>query len=353
MQGATTYFRPVTVTPLDHAAAAAQPILWDAGVLGDGPVCELGGWAGAGRHALLPLRADALRARACGVTVLEDGGTSVGPFAQCVVHLQKSRSATLQDVATAVTMLAADGELLVIGYNALGIRSFGKQLDRLLATDGKVRSNRRRGRVLAYARAELAVPGPPAGSRFEIESPIPMHLTAEPGVFSEGRLDPGSALLLQHLPQLPPPARVLDMGCGAGSLGLQALSLFAGSDALLLDADLRAVRSARQNAATLGLSQRARIDWWDASEALPVAAEDPGFDLVLINPPFHSGKQVDMGPAFAMFEHAAAHLAPGGSALIVANRTLPYEPALRALGELQPLSQPLGFKLLLLRPRSR
>lgn len=334
-------------SPLSEQAAEQHPILWDAGVLGSGPVCELGGWAGAGAQVVLTQRAQALAARDAGAEVLE-ADPPPGTFAQAVVHLQKSREASMRDVAAAAACLQPQGELLVIGYNELGIRSFGKQLDRLLGTPGRVRSNRRKGRVLGYARAKLAPPAAPAGQSFSIAEPVDMTLTAEPGVFSAGRLDPGSALLLAHLPKLAAPSRVVDLGCGAGTLGLQALAHFDRSRAVMLDADLRAVRTTRENAARLGLEARAAVHWWDAQEPLP---ELGPYDLALINPPFHTGKAVDMGPAFAMFEHAAAALRPGGQALIVANRTLPYEPALQQLGTLETLEQARGFKLLLLRRR--
>ena len=43
----------------------------------------------------------------------------------------------------------------------------------------------------------------------------PLEVVSLPGVFSHGRLDLGSALLLEHLDN-PPGGRLLDFGCGAG-----------------------------------------------------------------------------------------------------------------------------------------
>ena len=58
-----------------------------------------------------------------------------------------------------------------------------------------------------------------------------------------------------------------------------------------------------------------------------------------------------MGPAIAMFDRAADALSGTGAALIVANRTLPYEPTLRGLGALETLEQARGFKVLRLSHR--
>ncbi len=46
----------------------------------------------------------------------------------------------------------------------------------------------------------------------------PLKVISLPGVFSHGRLDRGSALLLEHLDKLPS-GHLLDFGCGAGVLG--------------------------------------------------------------------------------------------------------------------------------------
>ena len=70
---------------------------------------------------------------------------------------------------------------------------------------------------------------------------------------------------------------------------------------------------------------------------------------MLLNPPFHGGKEVNLDAAHAMFEAASLAVAPGGIILIVANRTLPYESALRQLGEVKTLQNSAGYKVLSLK----
>ena len=67
------------------------------------------------------------------------------------------------------------------------------------------------------------------------------------------------------------------------------------------------------------------------------------------NPPCHAGTAVDFTVARAMFRQAMGALVSGGRLLVVANRQLPYEADLAALGKFETLSQNGGFKLLAVR----
>jgi 16S rRNA (guanine1207-N2)-methyltransferase len=112
---------------------------------------------------------------------------------------------------------------------------------------------------------------------------------------------------------------------------------------VLADADHRAVTCARAGAIELGLDGRCEAAWWDAENDPPPL---PGCDLVLLNPPFHSGVPVDLQPARAIFRAVDEVLAPGGRALVVANRTLPWERDLERLGTLRRLTDRGGYKVL-------
>lgn len=355
-----------------------SPLVCDPGVLADEPVCafqrrdatrEVGGVA------ILPWRDAFLRAEAEGFeageaphtsnpaardrivlresTALPDAG-----FAQCVVHLQKSREGTWDDLAEAWRLLARGGRLLLEGPNELGIVSAVKRLADELQQKPRVVSNRARRRVAAFVRDDG--PGPVRPVPRPIFLPTidgTAHaLVTRPGTFSAKQLDAGSELLLEQLPRLvraaspkAAPKRVLDLACGAGPLGLGALLHWPEATAVLADADYRAVESARDNAMLLELSARCCVHWLDATESLT----EGNFDLALLNPPFHSGKQVDLEPARQLFAQLERALAPGGLALVVANVTLPYERDLRAWGEVEAVAHARGYKLLSVTRRSR
>ncbi len=89
---------------------------------------------------------------------------------------------------------------------------------------------------------------------------------------------------------------------------------------------------------------------WDAREP-PI---DSRFDLALVNPPFHErGTEVEYGPALALFDSLREWIRPGRRALLVANRKLPYEAPLLAIGELETLKTAGGYKLLSLTRSAR
>jgi 16S rRNA (guanine1207-N2)-methyltransferase len=275
---------------------------------------------------------------------------------QCLVHLQKSRPGTWQDLAEAWRLLEHGGRLLVAGGNELGIVSVVKRMARELEQKPRVLSNRRHARIVLFEKDAGEGPERPAHRSVALSLPGSgeTSLHAGPGVFSSKRLDPGSALLIAQLSLQKPPDRIIDLGCGIGPLALYALSLWPDARALGLDGDARAIESARLNAAGLGLTDRCTLEWWDAAEPCPEKGfGEGGFDLVLLNPPFHTGKAVDLRPARDMFERVGECLALRGTALVVANRTLPYEQDLRRLGSLREIQSEAGFKLLALKRRAR
>jgi len=325
----------------------------DAGVLRAEPCLEFGGSravAARGGIAVLPWRDAYLAAIAAGLAAQPVAdGIPVGAYRQAVVHLQKGRAATVADIVAAWRLLPPGGRLLVCGDNDLGIATFLKRIGEDLGQPGELVANRAHGRIAGYLRGDrppppmppnVDVPLLPASARGEPGADV--MLAVAPGVFSADGLDGGTAALLGCLSQCPPPGRVLDLGCGAGHLAVAALVRWPRCTALLADGDHRAVVCATANLARLGLADRAQVVWWDAREPAPARA----IDLALVNPPFHSGPAVDLAPAKAMFRALGEALAPGGRALVVANRTLPYERDLTNLGRVHVARQDSGFKVI-------
>lgn len=334
-----------------------QALALDPGVLGAGPVCEFQAWRAVrdrGGAAVLPWRASYAEAKSAGVeAVPEARALPDSCLPQCVVHLQKSRAGTWRDLADAWRVLEPGGRLVLSGGNDLGIVSAVKRLARELGQTPRILANRAKGRAVGFEKA-AADAGPPMPASSQIEVPVAggssdFRIDVAPGVFSAKHLDGGTQELLACLEGLPPPRRLLDAGCGAGTLALAALRRWPHAQALLADGDARAVACASANAESLGVAERSRVLWWNAGEPLPEA----DFDLVLLNPPFHSGKPVDLSAARAMFAAVAASLSSSGRALVVANRKLPYERNLQALGRVKELRARRGFKVLEVRSAKR
>ncbi len=173
---------------------------------------------------------------------------------------------------------------------------------------------RQTGRVTAehYFSAEPSTPA----QRGEIEFNVAgrdYRLAVASGVFSAGRLDPGTAVLLRKgdLPTAMAAGVFLDLGCGYGPIAAVLASEAPKAAVWAVDVNSRARELTAENAETLGLAN------------LTVAAPDevPGdvvFDEIWSNPPTHVGK----AELHTLMERWLPRLAPDGTAWLVINRHL-------------------------------
>lgn len=159
-----------------------------------------------------------------------------------------------------------------------------------------------------------------------------------PGVFSEGRIDPGSRALAEALPDALP-AHMADLGAGWGYLSQAVLARDGVESVALIEAESLALDCARLNVA----DSRATFHWADALTFRP----DRLFDGIVMNPPFHHGRAADPALGQAFIRAARDMLAPDGQLWMVSNRHLPYQDALdaafRQVGRIEPKSG--GFAL--------
>ncbi len=163
-----------------------------------------------------------------------------------------------------------------------------------------------------------------------------LQLWTHPGVFSWNRIDDGSALLLQHLPNFS--GNGADLGCGIGVLSLQLLTSSI-TQLTLIDIDRRAITAAQKNIT----DSRTKFVWADIrSGDLP--AEN--LDFIVMNPPFHDTGIEDQTLGQAFITRATEMLKKGGQLWLTANRHLPYE-ALLAIhfAQVKLVDEAHGFKI--------
>lgn len=137
-------------------------------------------------------------------------------------------------------------------------------------------------------------------------------LTAASGVFSAGRLDPGTAVLLRkgELPTASTRGVLLDLGCGYGPIACVLASAAPEATVYAIDVNSRARELTALNAETLKLPIRVC-----EPDAVP---PDVVFDEIWSNPPTHVGK----AELHAVLERWLPRLAPDGVAWLVINRHL-------------------------------
>lgn len=124
--------------------------------------------------------------------------------------------------------------------------------------------------------------------------------------------------------ELAPGARVLDLACGNGVVGMVALSARPDLALTFSDVSSQAIVSAERNVEAAFADSDCSFDHADG-----VGAGAGRFDLILLNPPFHEGGVVGDHIALRLFAQASRHLAPGGGLLMVGNRHLGYHRSLR------------------------
>ena len=156
------------------------------------------------------------------------------------------------------------------------------------------------------------------------------------GVFSPGRLDLGTQVLLRTVPALDDvlsaredsaPAHVLDLGCGWGPVALTMAMDAPDATVWAVDVNERALDLVRRNAERLGLANVRAVTPDDVPDDVALAA-------LWSNPPIRVGKEA----LHAMLLHWLPRLAPGAVAHLVVQRNLGSDSLQRWLAEhLQPL----------------
>ncbi|MBN2547661.1 MAG: class I SAM-dependent methyltransferase [Anaerolineales bacterium] len=287
-------------------------------------------------------------------------------FDIAIIDIPKGRELARRWLVEACWALRPGGKLYLAGANKQGIQTVIKDAQAVFQ-EYTLLTYQKGHRVARFTRhhslEELALTAsqfeshrqnwlraynPEKGGWFSFEASTPagmLRLHSLPSVFSFDHLDDGTHLLLEHL-SLAGGEKVLDVGCGYGVIGLCACRMGAAS-ADLIDVNLLAVACARQNLAYHHILNGRVM----ASDILS-AVSGCTYDLILTNPPFHSGLEVNYQITQAILEQSRSALKPGGRMLLVANRFIPYERMMQPLfPSVQRLAEDSRYHLLLAEAR--
>lgn len=186
----------------------------------------------------------------------------------------------------------------------------------------------------ARQKARVLVARTPIGGR----DPLPataqadgLTLCAFGGVFAGARIDIGTRLLLDHLPEAVDGGSdddpLIDLACGNGVVAATLALRHPSARVYASDQSAAAVASARATAAANGVADRVRVERADGLDARP----DASASFIALNPPFHSGAAVTDRLAPRLFADAARVLRTGGELWCVWNSPLRYRSALERL----------------------
>ncbi|HEY0247886.1 MAG TPA: methyltransferase [Gryllotalpicola sp.] len=211
--------------------------------------------------------------------------------------------------------------------------SLARQKARVLMATGVRQgrdSERHAGSGLAAGGTGDGIPSAPPAAwprRVRLDPPG-LTVFAHGGVFAGAGLDIGTRFLLDHLADANPAARTaIDLGCGTGILAAALASTRPGLRVIATDQSAAAVASARATMAGNGLADRVEV----RRDDMLSAERDGTAELILLNPPFHSGTTVTADVGLRLIADAARVLAPGGELRVVFNSHLRYQPTLRRL----------------------
>lgn len=141
-----------------------------------------------------------------------------------------------------------------------------------------------------------------------------VEVLTDSGVFSGGRLDLGTSVLLRSVPDPVADGILVDLGCGWGPIALAMAFASPGARVLAVDVNERALALTAANAQRLGLGN---VETWTAAQLL---AAEPSLvvDELWSNPPIRVGKAA----LHELLRTWLGRLAPAGRAELVVQRNL-------------------------------
>lgn len=257
-------------------------------------------------------------------------------FDTVVLFYPKSKEQLAYSLAQLTTVIDNNTQLYLVGDNKGGIKSLVSHAEKLGLHAHKLDNAKH---CLWFALTGLAGKPQQAQPMANFSTEVAgkqLQFCSLPGVFNHGKLDLGTAILLEQLGFIQQ-GNVLDFACGAGVIGTFLLKQAPGIKLYCSDVSALAVASSK---ATFVLNQQqAQVI---AADGMPDGT--PLFNHIVTNPPFHTGLKTDYSVAEKFINDSKNKLTSGGSLTLVANAHLPYAQWLKdVFGNVKELARRNGF----------
>lgn len=266
-------------------------------------------------------------------------------------RISKEKPLTHYVINSAQQLLAEEGYLIISGAKQEGIKGYLDRCAKRYSQQQLYKADKQHWAASYQALNEpsaalddkdypqLRSIGHPSNEEHAVE------FFSKPGVFGWNKFDRGSLLLITHLQKLQstlaPVNQALDIGCGYGLLSVMCGKLF-NCSVTATDNNAAAISACRFN-----LKQH-NIEHQVIATNCTQGIKDQ-FDLVVCNPPFHTGFGVENDLTNQFLLGAKRCLADSGCAIFVVNLHIPLErKAQQYFKQVTTLSDDKHFKVILL-----
>ncbi len=256
-------------------------------------------------------------------------------FNRIYLRVSKEKLVCHHCLNTSMSLLASEGEITLIGRKEDGIKSLASRCQKKLMLSGSLKKH---GNSYLGSFKKTAL----THEALNDESYLQLRQVAEqqidnndykifskPGVYGWKKIDQGSHFLIQTLlenKQLLPKTKksALDLGCGSGYLTL-LLHALAFSMITATDNNAAAIIATKKTCAENNIQAN-------------VAATDCGatltqkFDLIICNPPFHKGFNVEKQLTKTFVQQSLNLMATDGCAFFVTNVFVGIEALIKSKG---------------------
>lgn len=252
-----------------------------------------------------------------------------GPYKRIFLRICKEKPVNLHLLRESFRLLPQHGTLVISGEKNEGIKSFWQNAVELFQEQPRLeKTGPTYVAEFRKTRESDCAPGDDYHSLQVIAQWRQQPLYSKPGVYGWNKIDQGSALLVAELPAVlqahtDPISSILDLGCGYGFLTVASADLPCS----------RRVATDNNAAALVCMQRNAEI----RNMAIEIIAGDCGntvtgcFDLILCNPPFHRGFDIDSTLTRDFLIAARNRLSSRGVAVFVVNSFIPLEKKLQGL----------------------
>ncbi|QIO08057.1 methyltransferase [Acinetobacter lanii] len=265
------------------------------------------------------------------------------PFDQAIIFVPKSKELLNYLLHNIVSRLSEGASIFLVGEKKAGVERAAKQLQPFGKSIKLDSARHCQMWQLTLDKTVQAKSLADWAQQYNVATPNgDLTICALPGVFSQNRLDVGTAVLLPYLSQVTS-GKIADFGCGAGVISAYLAKLNPKNRIFAMDVDAFALESTRMTFAQNKL----------APEQLEIKAvtgiEDAPLFLhaIVSNPPFHQGIKTDYNASENLCKTSRRHLKSGGELWIVANRFLNYPILIEQnFGQCTTKADQQGFKVL-------